>query len=197
VITPPATALTKSYPMNLPNLLTLFRLGCIPLLVLAFYLPTSARFHLSAAIFAVAAVTDVVDGYIARRREQITNLGKLLDPVADKLLVATGLILLVEAARLWGWLAALIIGREIAVTGLRAIASSKGTVIPSEGMGKLKMIFQVVGITILFVADPALQPWLWGTGLGVLLLAMLFALLSGGRYAWQVGQLFGVINTER
>jgi len=183
--------------MNLPNLLTLFRLGCIPVLILIFYLPTSARFHLAAAIFAVAAVTDFIDGYIARRREQITNLGKLLDPVADKLLVAAGLILLVEAGRLWGWLAILLIGREIAVTGLRAIASSKGTVMQAEGMGKLKMIFQVIGITLLFVADPALQPRLWQLGLGVLLLAMVFALISGGRYARQVGQLFGLLNTER
>ncbi|MEW6325359.1 MAG: CDP-diacylglycerol--glycerol-3-phosphate 3-phosphatidyltransferase [Nitrospirota bacterium] len=178
--------------MNLPNLLTFLRLGCIPILILIYYLPLVMRFQLAAVVFVVAAATDFVDGYIARRREQITNLGKLLDPVADKLLISTGLLLLVEAGRLWAWLAILIIGREIAVTGLRAVASSKGIVMQAEGMGKLKMAFQVVGVTLLFLADPAGQRWLWQLGLVVIAIAAILALISGWRYALRAGRLFSL-----
>ena len=185
----PAQLAAKGDPMNLPNLLTALRLGCIPVILAVFYFAGSTRLHIVAAIFALASATDFIDGYVARRREQVTNLGKLLDPVADKLLVTTGLVLLTEVGRVWSWIAILIIGREIAVTGLRAMASANGLVLPAEGMGKLKMIFQVIGVTILFVADRADWFWLWVVGLSILLLSLLFALLSGGRYLQQLRHL--------
>lgn len=187
----------KPYIRNLPNFLTTLRLLSIPFLVMLFYLPIPYQFELVGAIFLLASATDLIDGYIARRREQITDLGKLLDPVADKLLVIAALVLLVEADRLWAWLAILIVGREIAVTALRAIASSSGRVMQAEGMGKLKMTFQVVGITMLFVFDPAAQPWAWQAGTAALGVAAVLALVSAGRYARQVGQLLGLIKSDR
>jgi CDP-diacylglycerol--glycerol-3-phosphate 3-phosphatidyltransferase len=174
---------------NLPNLLTSVRLACIPVLVGLFYLPVSNHQKLAAVTFLIAAATDFIDGYIARRRAQITNLGKLLDPVADKLLVMAALLLLVESGKLWAWVAILMIGREIAVTGLRAMASAKGTVMQAEGVGKLKMIFQVIGITLLFLANPAVHDALWMMGAGALALAVLLALISGGQYAMRAGHL--------
>jgi len=175
--------------LNLPNLLTSVRLACIPILVGLFYVPVVHHQKLAAITFLIASATDFIDGYIARRRSQITNLGKLLDPVADKLLVMAALLLLVEAGKLWAWVAILMIGREIAVTGLRAMASTRGTVMQAEGMGKLKMIFQVIGITILFLADPTVHDDLWMTGVAALALAVLLALVSGGQYAMRAGHL--------
>jgi CDP-diacylglycerol--glycerol-3-phosphate 3-phosphatidyltransferase len=192
MIPQPAPLVAKGYPMNLANLLTLLRLAALPFLVAVFYLGGAYRFELTAALFLLAAATDLVDGYVARRREQVTNLGKLLDPVADKLLITTAVLLLVEAGRLWAWLAILLIGRELAVTGLRAVASSQGKVMQAEGMGKLKMIFQVIGLAALFLGDPAAHPWIWEAGVIIVGAAVILALVSGGRYAWQVGRLFGL-----
>lgn len=183
--------------MNLPNLLTLLRLLFIPVLIVVFYVPTIYRFHIVAAIFLIASATDLLDGYIARRKEQITTLGKLLDPVADKILITAALFLLVDAGKLWAWLAILIVGREIAVTGLRAVASSSGTVLPAESIGKFKMFFQVIGITILFLADPVADRMAWLVGIGSLGAAVILALVSGGQYAIRVGHLFGLPKIER
>jgi CDP-diacylglycerol--glycerol-3-phosphate 3-phosphatidyltransferase len=174
---------------NLPNVLTTIRLACIPVLVGLFYAPVEHHQQLAALIFLIASATDLLDGYIARRREQITALGKLLDPVADKLLVMAALLLLVESGKLWAWVAILIIGREIAVTGLRAMASTRGTVMAAEGMGKFKMFFQVIGIIFLFLADPVARGPLWITGSSALALAVILALISGGQYAIRAGHL--------
>jgi len=174
---------------NLPNLLTSIRLACIPVLVGLFYVPVSHHQKLAAITFLIAAATDLVDGYVARRRAQITTLGKLLDPVADKLLVMAALLLLVESGKLWAWVAILMIGREIAVTGLRAMASSRGMVMQAEGMGKFKMLFQVIGITILFLNDQAVHGPLWMVGVSALAIAVLLALISGGQYTIRAGHL--------
>jgi CDP-diacylglycerol---glycerol-3-phosphate 3-phosphatidyltransferase len=182
--------------MNPPNLLTLLRLACIPVLVGIFYLPSLYRFHLSALVFLLASTTDLLDGYLARRNAQITTLGKLLDPVADKLLITAALLLLVEAGRLWAWVALLVIGREIAVTGLRAVASSSGAILPAEGIGKFKMFFQVISITILFLADPVAEPFFWLLGVVSLGTAVILGLVSGGQYALRVGHLFGLPKIE-
>lgn len=175
--------------LNLPNLLTGIRLACIPVLVSLFYVPVSHHQKLAAITFLIAASTDFIDGYIARRRSQITNLGKLLDPVADKLLVMAALLLLVEAGKLWAWVAILMIGREIAVTGLRAMASSRGLVMQAENMGKFKMVFQVIGISILFIANSEQHHVLWLIGAGALAMAIILALISGGQYAMRAGHL--------
>src|SRR5688572_10638423 len=156
--------------MNLPNTLTLARIVLVPLLVVVFL--TSFEGHLvlglpkgtaAALIFGVASITDWLDGYLARRRKQITVLGQLLDPIADKLLTTAAFVSLVQLDLARAWMVAVIIGRELAVTGLRSVAHSRGVVIPASGLGKLKMVAQVVSILALMLAFDArgeLARWL-------------------------------------
>jgi CDP-diacylglycerol--glycerol-3-phosphate 3-phosphatidyltransferase len=135
-------------------------------------------------VFAGAAFTDFLDGYLARRSGQITNLGKLLDPVADKLLVASGLILLVQFQRVAVWLAIVMIAREMIVTGARAVAAKEGFVVPADSLGKLKVIGQIGGILCLVLQSVWLQVEnvLSQAGTGLLYVALFFSLLSGWRY---------------
>jgi CDP-diacylglycerol--glycerol-3-phosphate 3-phosphatidyltransferase len=142
--------------MNLPNLLTLLRIFFVPLLVSAL-LAENAEWHVlipvpgelfALAIFLAAAATDLVDGYLARRWEQITTVGTLLDPIADKLLISAALISLVETHRVPAWMVILIIGREFAVSGLRSIAAAAGYTIAASELGKSKMVSQVAAIAL-------------------------------------------------
>lgn len=170
--------------VNLPNLLTLSRILLIPVFVLVFWTPTPGRSLAAAVVFVIAAVTDLLDGYLARRRSQVTKLGRLLDPIADKLLVLSGLILLVQFQRVAAVVAILIIAREVAVTGVRAIAASQGIVLSAETIGKYKMVAQVVAIVLLILEDGIL-PAAWNlhlVGTVVLYAALALALISGGRY---------------
>ena len=170
--------------VNLPNLLTLSRILLIPIFVVVFATPTPARTAVAAGLFLVAALTDVLDGYLARRRSQVTRVGRLLDPIADKLLVLSGLILLVQFGRVAAWVAILIIARELAVTGVRAIAAAQDIALPVEKLGKYKMVLQVVAILLLILGNGLLpfgsQLHLLGTL--VLYLALLLGLISGGQY---------------
>lgn len=170
--------------VNLANLLTLARILLIPVFVVLFSSPTPKRSLVAALVFVVAALTDLLDGYVARRRGQITKLGKLLDPIADKLLVLSGLILLVQFDRVAALVAILIIAREVAVTGMRAIAASEGIVLAAETIGKWKMTAQVVAIVLLILESSMLsltRP-LHLLGTGLLYLALILALVSGGQY---------------
>src|SRR3970040_1778578 len=135
--------------MNLPIALTLFRLVPVPLIIV-FVLSSERLWVLIAAvIFVAASLTDWLDGRMARRRNQVTQFGTLLDPVADKLLVAAALVALVQVEMIGAWVAMVIIGRELAVTGLRGVALSMGVVVPASKLGKLKTVSQYVAITIL------------------------------------------------
>lgn len=125
--------------MNVPNALTLARIVAIPALVAAMLIGFRGHDLAAFAIFAFASLTDWVDGWLARKKGLVTVLGQLLDPTADKLLIASALICLVELGRVPAWAAIVIIGREIAVTGFRAMASSKGVNIPASLVGKIKM----------------------------------------------------------
>src|ERR1044071_1391278 len=129
--------------LNLPNVITLVRILLIPVFVMLFFTPTPDRSLTAAVVFTVAAVTDMLDGYIARRTGQVTKLGKLLDPIADKLLVLSALILLMNVDRVSALVVLLIIAREVAVTGIRAIAAGEGVIIAAETTGKYKMALQV------------------------------------------------------
>jgi len=170
--------------VNLPNFLTVSRILLIPVFVVLFSTPTPARSWAAAIVFVVAAVTDLLDGYLARRRSQVTKLGRLLDPIADKLLVLSGLILLVQMHRVAALIAILMIAREVAVTGVRAIAANEGIVMSAETIGKYKMVLQVVAIVLLVLEDNVASllwnPHLLGTGL--LYVALALALISGGQY---------------
>lgn len=139
--------------MNLPNSLTVARLIFVPVFLLVASMKCLYADYLAAGIFVIAAVTDSLDGYLARKRKQITPLGKFLDPVVDKILVTAALITLVEMERLPSWIAVLIISREIAVTGLRALAAAEGIVISSSGLGKIKTVTQIVAIVSLFLRN--------------------------------------------
>jgi len=172
--------------INVPNLLTLARILLIPVFVTLFATPSPDRSVSAAVVFVIAAVTDLLDGYLARRSGQVTKLGKLLDPIADKLLVLSALILLVNVDRVSALVAILIIAREVAVTGIRAIAAGEGMIIPAETTGKYKMVLQVVAIVFLILEGT------WFAELGnvhlagtvTLYLSLVLGYLSGGQYVW-------------
>lgn len=179
--------------MNLPNALTLFRVLLIPVFILFLSSPKTFNMTLgegaliAAAIFFVASITDWLDGYIARVTGQVTKAGKLFDPIADKLLVLSALILLVPHNKVPAWIAIVIIGREFAVTGLRAMATSEGIVIPAQEGGKAKMLFQIIAIIALLIdlghVDffmTVVNAYLIGTV--SLWIAMILAVLSGIQY---------------
>ncbi|MGQ0694571.1 MAG: CDP-diacylglycerol--glycerol-3-phosphate 3-phosphatidyltransferase [Nitrospiraceae bacterium] len=172
--------------LNLPNLLTLTRILLIPVFVILFATPTPDRSLSAAVIFAVAAVTDLLDGYLARRSGQVTALGKLLDPIADKLLVLSALILLVNVDRVSALVAILIIAREVAVTGVRAIAASEGMIIAAETTGKYKMALQVVAIVLLILEGTGLAELgnMHLAGTVTLYLSLVLGYVSGGQYVW-------------
>ncbi|MBI3356633.1 MAG: CDP-diacylglycerol--glycerol-3-phosphate 3-phosphatidyltransferase [Nitrospirae bacterium] len=172
--------------LNLPNLLTLVRILMIPVFVILFITPTPDRSLIAAVIFAVAAVTDLLDGYIARRTGQVTKLGKLLDPIADKLLVLSALILLVNMDRVSALVAILVIAREVAVTGIRAIAVGEGLIIAAETTGKYKMALQVVAIVLLILEGTGLAELgnMHLAGTVTLYLSLVLGYVSGGQYVW-------------
>jgi CDP-diacylglycerol---glycerol-3-phosphate 3-phosphatidyltransferase len=142
------------FPLNLPNFLTVLRILLVPVIVVALLAETPNGDTLAAIIFALAAVTDTLDGYIARSRGSITTFGKLMDPIADKLLIIAPLILLVSLNRLAAWVAMVIIAREFAVTALRMVAAEQGVVIAASPLGKLKTISQVAAIFALIAFTP-------------------------------------------
>ncbi len=167
--------------MNLPNQLSLARIVLAPFLVFfLIYSPSRAMHLIAALIFVAASMTDVIDGYIARKRKQVTTLGKLLDPVADKLLVTAALISLVDLGRCSAPAAMMIVGRELAITGLRGIAASHGIVIEASNLGKAKAFFQSLAIflLILYVESPYLR---W-SGETVLWFAVALTIYSGYDY---------------
>jgi len=177
--------------MNLPNSLTISRIFFVPLLVVVLLtnfegrniagLPTEL---VGAAIFGIASITDWVDGYLARRRKQITLLGQVIDPLADKLLTCAALISLVHMDLVATWMAALIIGREITVTTLRSVAYARGVAMPASRMGKAKMIAEVVAILALILAsgaDSLREPLYW-LGQAALWVVVVAALVSAFDY---------------
>ncbi len=133
-------------PLTVPNILTLLRIVMVPVIVVALLEETPNADTIAAVVFAVAAFTDGLDGYIARSRGAVTNFGKLMDPLADKLLIIAPLISLVSLDRIAPWVAMVIIARELAVTMLRMVAVERGVVIPASWLGKAKTILQVAAI---------------------------------------------------
>ena len=159
------------FPVNIPNVLTLLRILAVPVLVVALLEETPDGDVIAAAVFALAALTDGLDGYIARRRSEVTTFGKLMDPLADKLLS------LVSLDRLAAWVAMVIIAREFAVTGLRSVAAEQGVVIAASWLGKAKTLLQVAAIICLIAFYPS-PVWV-----DVLLyLAVAMTLISGADY---------------
>ena len=152
--------------MNLPNTLTLVRIFLVPLLVVVLLTKFEGRMILGvskelvgAAIFGIASLTDWLDGYLARRRKQITPLGQVIDPLADKLLTSAAFISLVQMGVAPAWMVAVIIGREFAVTALRSLLYSRGVPIPASPLGKIKMVAQVIAILALIIGDRGDRHW--------------------------------------
>lgn len=176
--------------MNIPNLITVLRVLLIPIFILLFYMPFSWSYYAASAVFALAAVTDWLDGYLARRLQQSTPFGAFLDPVADKLMVAVALVLLVEHhGNLWLTLpAAIIIGREIVISALREWMAEIGAraQVAVSNLGKWKTAAQMVAIITLLANPPLMTVWV-GIGYGLLIIAAGLTLWSMLQYllaAW-------------
>src|SRR6186997_771761 len=173
--------------MNLPNTLTLVRIFLVPLLVVVLLTQAGRQIFgvpkelLGAAIFGIASITNWLDGYLARRRRQVTWLGQVLDPIADKLLTSAAFISLVQLGLAPAWMVALIIGREFAITGLRSLAYTKGITIPSSRLGKIKMASQVTAILLLILGWRPV-PWLMPLGRVALWVVMAAAVISAVDY---------------
>jgi CDP-diacylglycerol--glycerol-3-phosphate 3-phosphatidyltransferase len=169
---------------TVPNLLTVFRILLVPVLAALLLSEISIGDALAAAVFVLASLTDVLDGWMARRSKTETNFGRLMDPLADKLLVTAALVSLVSLGRLEAWVAMVIIARELAVTGLRQLAIEQGHVLPASQWGKLKTLTQVAMVLVLIIVD--------GRPLGVDLLVYVtvaVTVLSGADYFFGLRRL--------
>jgi CDP-diacylglycerol--glycerol-3-phosphate 3-phosphatidyltransferase len=180
----PAFPLASSGPgslrINLPNALTLLRIFLVPFLVVVLLTKFDAREIVALAIFLVATATDFFDGWLARRRGEITTLGTLLDPIADKLLISAAFISLVELGLAPAWMVVVVVAREFAVTGLRSIASGQGIVIPASGWGKAKMASQITAISLLILSER--YTWLALPAKAALWIVVAVAIVSGAQY---------------
>lgn len=176
--------------LNLANKITITRIILIPVFMTFLLSAASLNYVgidvqwgavVAGVVFVAAALTDTLDGYVARSRGEVTVIGQMLDPLADKLLVSAALISLVDLGRLSAWIAVLIIGRELAVTGLRMAAAVKHVVIPASVWGKAKTISQILAISLLIfkLPIPVIGPWLEATLLGV---ALFLTIISGVDY---------------
>jgi CDP-diacylglycerol--glycerol-3-phosphate 3-phosphatidyltransferase len=188
--------------MNLPNALTLVRMFLVPFLVVVLLTEFEGRQVLGmskellgAAIFAIASFTDWLDGYLARRRRQVTWIGQMLDPIADKLLTSAAFISLVQLNLAPAWIVALIIGREFAVTALRSLAYTRGITIPASSLGKGKMASQVLAILLLILGGGPL-PMLASTGHVMLWVVMALAVLSAVDYYRRFQRLLNAQVTD-
>ncbi len=187
--------------MNLPNSLTIARIFLVPLLVVVMLTKFEGRLVLglpvelvAAAIFGIASLTDWLDGYLARRRGQVTWVGQVLDPIADKLLISATLVSLVQLDLAPAWMVAVIIGREFAVTGLRSLAYARGLSMPASGLGKLKMASQVTAILMLLLGWERV-PLLLVAGRAALWVVLATALISAIDYFRRFNRAMGQIAT--
>jgi CDP-diacylglycerol--glycerol-3-phosphate 3-phosphatidyltransferase len=164
--------------VNLPTVITFGRILLIPLFIFVVY----TKPLLGAFIFVFASATDILDGYIARRSKQVTKFGVLLDPIADKLLVISALIVLVDTGLIPAWIAIIVIVREFIVTGLRIAALPKDIIISAEAGGKIKMVIQFASIFLLLTSRSHMNLDLYGTGFVLLWIAMIIGIVSGIQY---------------
>jgi CDP-diacylglycerol--glycerol-3-phosphate 3-phosphatidyltransferase len=177
---------------NLPNLITGCRFllsGC--LMVLLLQEQTEQVSFVAWVVFSIAAGSDWIDGYFARKRKEITVLGQLMDPLADKVLVTTALVMLIPFGKIPAWVALVILCREIVVTGLRGVASSSGIVVAASSLGKWKSIIQYIGLGTLIFPDSLLPiPYLHQIGLGIVYVALVLTVWSGIDYFYTLRRVF-------
>ncbi len=185
---------------KIPNWLTYLRLVLIPVFVVLMIDPSRTMVSVAAWVFIGAAITDYVDGFVARRFAAVSDFGKLLDPLADKILVMAGLVMLVSQrsdinGTPWvpGWMVVIVLSREIWVTGLRGVAASRGLIVPAGGAGKIKSGFQMVAIVLLLMHDLPIRafglPFPWSchiVGINFLLISLVFSLWGAFEYTWSI-----------
>lgn len=175
--------------MNLPNKLTMLRILLIPVFIIVLM---TGHYYISAVIFIVASTTDALDGHIARKYNLITNFGKIMDPLADKLLVISALICLVELGDVAGWMVIVILAREFTITGLRTVAAAQGTVIAAGWSGKIKTILQMIAVPALLLQNwpfsligfPFAEIMLWAS--------VIMTIISGTEYVIKNKSVFSM-----
>ncbi len=176
--------------INLPNVLTYLRIAAIPVIVVLLAPPASKQsLNLAFFLYLLASTTDYLDGILARRHNQVTSVGKLLDPLADKLLISAVLIMLIPLEGVQAWLVFLILGREIIITGLRSIAASRGLILDASRMGKRKMVSQSIAIGFLLLSVRSVETTLHTIG-------MVFLWISLGLSYWSAGDYFLAFHRE-
>ena len=176
--------------MNLPNKLTLLRILLIPVFIITMMFDFSNHYLISCLIFIIASITDALDGHIARKNNLVTDFGKFMDPLADKLLVISALICMIEVDLVSSWMVIIIVARELTVSILRAIAAADGKVIAASGGGKLKTISQMIAIPLLLLGAQFGSSILLSIGNITILIATLLTLYSGWEYLYKNKNLF-------
>lgn len=169
--------------LNLPNQLTILRLLLVPVIGVSIAIRFTDHYQVAVVIYALAALTDTLDGRIARARHQVTELGKFLDPLVDKIMVITVLVILVDKSLLWAWVVVVIFAREFVITGLRSLAATQGVVIGATSWGKSKMLTQNCMIVLVLLAQP--YPLLATPATVFVYLAVVATVLSGLDYLWR------------
>lgn len=169
--------------ISAPNVLTLFRIAAVPIIIILMLFPNRICASVAAMVFSAAAITDYLDGFFARKKGQVTTLGKVMDPVADKLLVSSAFIMLASLGWVPAWIVCIIIGRELAVTGLRNIIAEKGEDLSASNLGKYKTGFQIAAIIPLMIHFPLL-------GLNVQIIGRLFLWGALGFTIWSGADYF-------
>ena len=170
--------------LNLPTWLTLSRIGAIPVIIILLYFPNKITCLIAALLYLAASVSDYVDGKLARLSNQVTNFGKFLDPLADKVLNCSMLIMMAYLHWVYAWVVIIIVFRELMVTGFRAIAADMGHVIAADSFGKLKTVFQDTAIVLLILHYPWFGISLVPIGEVLLYLALALTIFSGGKYLY-------------
>ena len=179
---------TQAIVWNLPNLLSVFRILTVPFVVVCLFWSSPLASFFAALIFGIASITDLLDGYIARYQKSETAIGQLLDPLADKLLINSALIMLIPLGRIPAWMVVLIVAREVAVTGLRGIASIEGLVIAASSWGKAKTIFQTIALVGLLLHYEYFWIDFHGWGMILMWIALAITLWSGFDYFYKFYQ---------
>ncbi|MEF2145877.1 MAG: CDP-diacylglycerol--glycerol-3-phosphate 3-phosphatidyltransferase [Desulfovibrionaceae bacterium] len=169
---------------NLPNSLTLARVAAVPLIVALMYFPGVLTAWLATLVFIAACLTDMFDGMLARRRQEVTSMGKFLDPLADKLLICSVLVMLVWQGRAPAWVVILILGRELAVTGMRAIAAERGLVVAADKFGKIKTVLQILALIPLVFGRNLFGIDMQLLGTVLLYVALVLTVFSGWNYLY-------------
>lgn len=173
--------------LNLPNCLTLLRIGFIPVLFFLLFDPGKKAGVIAAVCFTVASLTDILDGFLARKHNTVTSIGKVMDPLADKLLITVCLIMLIPLHQVPAWVVTILVSRDLAITGLRSVAALQGSAMPAEAMGKQKTAFQTVAIIFLLLHHQYLTIDFHSVGMGLLMVALVLSVWSGVSYCVRFG----------